>query len=75
MAQAALDALLSAYREQAVWLLTQAGEFEGGKRKLIVQIGGKDIDLSKATADEYRNKAGNLHAIIAAYERLHTKEG
>jgi hypothetical protein len=69
MPQASLDALLTAYREQALWLVTQAAEFENGHRKIMAG----DIDLSAQTAEEYRHKAGNLHAIIAAYERLHAK--
>ena len=74
MPQAALDALLKSYREQALWLLTQAVDFESGRRKLIAEIDERSIDLSDQTALEYRHKAGNLHAVIAAYERLHAKE-
>jgi hypothetical protein len=56
MPQASLDALLTAYREQALWLLAQAAEFETGHRKIMAG----DIDLSAQTAEEYRHKAGNL---------------
>jgi hypothetical protein len=73
MPQASLDALLSAYREQALWLIAQAAEFENGHRKIIAEGPQGNIDLSAQTAEEYRHKAGNLHAIIAAYERLHAK--
>lgn len=72
MPQAALIALLAAYRDQADWLEMQAGQFESGARKLSASDG---TDLSTDTAAEYRHKAGNLRAIIAAYERLHAKYG
>jgi len=65
--------LLKAYREQAVWLETQAAEFESGVRKISGLMRGKEIDLSPNVAAEYRHKAGNLIAIIEAYERLHGK--
>lgn len=65
--------MLSAYREQAVWLIAQARDLEQGVRKIIAPAGETEIDLSEETAAEYRHKAGNLHAIIAAYERLHAK--
>jgi hypothetical protein len=34
---------------------------------------GDEIDLSANIAAEYRHKAGNMQAILAAYERLHAK--
>lgn len=71
MPQASLNALLSAYRDQANWLEAQAIEFEAGTRKIISSGPSPEVDLSVDTAVEYRHKAGNLRAIIAAYERLH----
>ena len=71
MPQAALDALLIAYRAQIDWLLTQASEFGTGQRKLSGRIGGKEVDISPNIAAEYRHKAGNMRAILEAYERLH----
>jgi len=71
--QASLHALLAAYNEQINWLLTQAKEFESGERKLSGQMRGKEIDLSPNIAAEYRHKAGNMQAVLAAYERLHAK--
>jgi len=71
MPQASLNALIVAYRLQIDWLLSQAVEFETGQRKLSGRIGGKDVDISLNIAAEYRHKAGNMQAILEAYERLH----
>ena len=75
MPQASLNALLIAYREQITWLLAQAVEFETGARKVTAQMRGKEIDLSPNVAVEYRHKAGNMEAVLAAFDRLHAKEG
>jgi hypothetical protein len=71
MPKASLHALIVAYRAQIDWLLTQAAEFESGDRKITGRIGGKEVDLSPNIAAEYRHKAGNMAAIMDAYERLH----
>lgn len=73
MPQASLHALLVAYQAQIDWLLTQAQEFESGQRKVLGRIGGKEVDISSNIAAEYRHKAGNMEAIMQAYERLHSK--
>ena len=73
MPQASLHALLVAYQAQIDWLLTQAQEFESGQRKVSGRIGGKEVDISPNIAAEYRHKAGNMEAIMQAYERLHSK--
>jgi hypothetical protein len=73
MPQASLKALVVAYSEQIDWLLTQAIEFETGARKVTGQMRGKEIDLSSNVAAEYRHKAGNLQAVMAAFQRLHDK--
>jgi len=73
MPQASLHALLVAYQSQIDWLLTQAQEFESGQRKISGRIGGKEVDISPNIAAEYRHKAGNMEAIMQAYERLHSK--
>jgi hypothetical protein len=73
MPQASLEALLSAYREQAQWLKAQATAFEDGSRRFVAVTASADVDLSREIAIEYRHKAGNLEAVIAAYERLHAK--
>jgi hypothetical protein len=73
MPQASLDALIFAYREQVDWLLAQAVEFETGVRKVTGQMRSTEIDLSANVAAEYRHKAGNLEAILAAYQRLHDR--
>jgi hypothetical protein len=65
--------MIAAYQAQIEWLITQATEFESGERKLMAQMRGKDIDLSPNIAAEYRHKAGNMQAILEAYERLHAK--
>ena len=70
MPQAALNALLAAYRDQADWLDLQATEFETGRRILMTGQTVPQQDLSVEAAIEYRHKAGNLRAIITAYERL-----
>jgi hypothetical protein len=72
MPKASLDALLSVYREQVVWLEAQADQLETGSRRIMAQGDQGEIDLSSLPAIEYRHKAGNMKAIIAAYERLHT---
>ncbi len=72
MPKASLHALIVAYRAQIDWLLSQAAEFESGERRLSGRIGGKEIDLSPNVAAEYRHKAGNMEAIMEAYERLHS---
>jgi hypothetical protein len=74
MPKASLHALIVAYQAQIDWLLTQAADFESGERKVFARIGGKDVDLSENIAVEYRHKAGNMQAIMQAYERLHSKE-
>lgn len=73
MPLASLNALLSAYHDQAKWLVAQAVDFETGARKVFGYLEGNEIDLSADMATEYRHKAGNLLAIIHAYERLHAK--
>ena len=74
MPQASLDALVGAYQAQIDWLLVQATDFEFGRRKLSGRIGGRDIDVTSNIAAEYRHKAGNMRAILQAYERLNAKE-
>ena len=74
MPRASLQALLVAYQAQIDWLLAQAEDFESGARKVSGRIGGKEVDLSPNLATEYRHKAGNMQAIMQAYERLHAKE-
>jgi hydroxymethylpyrimidine/phosphomethylpyrimidine kinase len=73
MPQASLNALIVAYQAQIDWLLTQATELESGERKLTGQMRGTEVDLSANIAAEYRHKAGNMQAILQAYERLHAK--
>ena len=73
MPHASLHALIVAYQAQIDWLLIQAAEFEKGERRLTGQMRGKDVDLSANIAAEYRHKAGNMQAILQAYERLHAK--
>ena len=73
MPAASLNALLVAYHAQIDWLLAQAEEFENGQRKVTGKIGGKEVDISSNFAAEYRHKAGNMRAILDAYDRLHAK--
>ena len=73
MPQAALSAIIVAYQAQIDWLLVQAEEFESGQRRVCGKIAGKDVDITSNYAAEYRHKAGNMEAIMQAYERLHAK--
>ena len=73
MPEASRNALIAAYHAQIEWLLVQAEEFENGQRKVAGVIGGKHVDISANYAAEYRHKAGNMKAILQAYERLHAK--
>jgi len=73
MPKASLHALIVAYQAHIEWLLTQAVEFESGQRKVSGRIGGKEVNISANYAAEYRHKAGNMQAILEAYERLHAK--
>jgi hypothetical protein len=65
----ALAALTTAYRKQCRWLLARAEEFESGKIKVF----SGDQDVTEQTAIDYRHCAGNLEAIIIAYERLNAR--
>jgi hypothetical protein len=65
---------MAAYQAQIEWLLAQAEDFESGARKISGTFGGKEVDISPNIAAEYRHKAGNMEAILQAYERLHAKE-
>ena len=65
--------MLAAYRAQIDWLLSQAEEFEKGHRHIAGRVGGKEVDVSHAYAAEYRHRAGNMQAVLEAYERLHAK--
>ena len=73
MAEASRNALIAAYHAQIEWLLAQAEEFESGQRKVAGKAGGEDVDISANDAAEYRHKAGNMKAILQAYERLHAR--
>jgi hypothetical protein len=73
MPQASLNALLLAYQAEIAWLLAQAEEFESGQRKVAGKVAGQEVDISSAYASEYRHKAGNMQAVLTAYERLHAK--
>ena len=74
MPQTSLNAVIIAYQAQIEWLLVQLEEFERGQRKVTGKIGGSDVDISSNYGAEYRHKAGNMQAILEAYERLHAKE-
>jgi hypothetical protein len=74
MPQASLKAFVRSYRAQIDWLLAQAEEFDSGQRKVTGRVAGKEVDVSQAYANEYRHKAGNLEAVLQAFERLHAEE-
>jgi hypothetical protein len=56
---AALELLLQAYRDEIVWLMTRAKEYEA-ENALV--------------AADYLHRAKNLEAIIEGYERLNAKK-
>jgi len=66
----ALDALKAAYRGQCSWLLAWADEMDVGGIRVVSQHHGTDMDITAQTALDYRHRARNLEAIIAAYEKL-----
>jgi len=74
MPQASLKAFVRSYRAQIDWLLAQAEEFDSGQHKVTGRVAGKEVDVSQAYANEYRHKAGNLEAVLQAFERLHAEE-
>jgi hypothetical protein len=73
MPQAAQEHLLLAYKHQIDWLLALADEFESGARRLMGKVAGQEIDLTPNVAEECRHRAGNMQAVLQAYERLHAK--
>jgi hypothetical protein len=73
MPQASLHALLDAYQHQIDWLLASADDLETGARRYTGKIAGQEIDLTGNLIAEYRHRAGNLQAVLQAYERLHAK--
>ncbi len=75
MPEAAREALLQVYQNQVDWLLELAAEFESGARKASGRIGENEVDLSSNFAAEFRHRAGNMQAILQAYDRLHMKNG
>jgi len=64
--------LILAYKHQIEWLLALAEEFEGGARRVMGSVAGKEIDLTPNVAAECRHRAGNMQAVLQAYERLHS---
>lgn len=66
---AALLALKACYLEQVQWLYERAVEYETGAVKVFHQ--GEDV--TEQAAIDYRHRAGNMEAIIRAYERLDAK--
>jgi hypothetical protein len=69
----ALEALKAAYRGQVMWLLALAQDLETGNTKILRRVHGADVDMTAETAIDSRHRAGNLEAIILAYERLDAK--
>lgn len=74
MPKASEEHLLLAYRHQIDWLLALADELSGEGRRVLGQVAGKEIDLTPHLAEECRHRAGNMQAVLQAYERLHAKE-
>ena len=51
-------------------MLSQAEEYETGKSQITTREGAQVINRSQEIAFDLRHRAGNLRALIAAYERL-----
>jgi hypothetical protein len=73
MPKASEEHLLLAYRHQIDWLLALADEFDSGARRVMGRVGSNDIDLTPNLAEECRHRAGNMQAVLQAYERLHAR--
>ena len=73
MPDKALEALKSAYQEQAQWMLARAEEYESGKCQHHAMDGNTVSNKSAELAAEYRYRAKNLEALIASYEALLAK--
>ena len=73
MPRASEEHLLLAYKHQIDWLLELADELESGARRVLGNVGGEEVDLAPNLAAECRHRAGNMQAVLVAYERLHTK--
>jgi len=69
----ALEALKAAYRGQCSWLTAWANELEAGRIRVVSGSNSVSIDITAQTARDYRHRAHNLEAIIAAYDRLVAK--
>ena len=63
-------AIVRALQEQSAWMLSQAEEYETGKSQITTSDGTQVINRSEEIAFDLRHRAGNLRALIAAYERL-----
>ena len=44
-----------------------------GATSEVGKVAGNDIDLTPNVAEECRHRAGNMQAVLQAYERLHAK--
>jgi hypothetical protein len=73
MPQSVLAALLTSFREECRWLLSQAAAYETGKVRHVVEVDGAAVDKSAEFAIDLRHRAGNLEGLIQAYERLSVK--
>ena len=73
MPKASEEHLLLANKHQIDWLLALADEFDGGARRVMGHVAGKEIDLTSSLAAECRHRAGNMQAVLQAYERLHAQ--
>lgn len=74
MPKASEEHLLLAYKHQIAWLMTLAGELDGKSCRVLGHVAGKEIDLTSHLVEECRHRAGNMEAVLQAYERLHAKE-
>lgn len=73
MPRASEEHLLLAYRHQIDWLLALAQELDGEGRRVVGRVAGKEIDITPQLSEECRHRAGNMQAVLEAYERLHAK--
>ena len=61
------------YRSHCAWMLNHAAEYEQGVTLHMTRSGGQMMNDSLSIAADFRHRAGNLHALIIAYERWDAK--
>lgn len=73
MPDIALRALKQACERQVTWLQARAEGYEQGRCRHLEIENGQTRDRSQDVAEQFRHQAGNLQAVMDAYERLLAK--